>query len=712
MTEKVKVYCDPGCWNKRLNKYKGIIDFYCHYSGEPSPLLYPACDNPRQSFSLYEQNWHGRVVSNKFDDIVRVLPLAHKEDIQYLDAAFQHKADYFLTDDSVILDHREELEKLLEIKIFSPQREMQTIEQEFSCLNHNIDYALKLIQKVIELRDIDSCLLDASQSYYVLNLNAHAFLHEDLLAFYSDNEWIRKNAFNNLIKKRVLHALRIGANIHKGLPKVFLCNSLDNDSLFDHVIRMAFSAEREFQDLIDVLKGIKQAGIAYDSGKEDEKVKLMEEWNDIWNRTILRRFACFESDIRALDELEEVMEEVGNLSGLSFKERLLLISSISRCGECFTKISEEVKKKIGSSAVQRIKDVRNKLCHNGYKILKALYQDSLSKKLELIKEEFIKFAEFVPSILPFFKEVKGQDPKVILAQIESGQIYSEIPEQKKCEMSVLSEFLKNLSHLKEPKENIVEIIDFMRKTLGYEGDYLFEATKVAWARTLLDKERSLDKIIREIDEDELSKRVSAAYNGFFVHGSQAHETENYARKPLCYSEFELQRKSFEGMAGEVRNLLIDQKQQFQEELDSFTDLSRFARSRQITEHLWKNDIHSNLWFHAWHFTENDFSENQIKSCEAIIPFFFETLANFVEESEDKVLSRYIPSFKEIRKFYAHPQNNHFPRLEGGFFDQVASYNDPKFAHFSVNQNHFSNKQRSLIIIGYVLSNIYFILKKF
>ncbi|NHN79460.1 hypothetical protein HA520_19620 [Azotobacter chroococcum] len=127
---RVKVYCDNGACPaelKELQKQGKVTLYMFKYenknkyikeSGVPSKATWN--DMRNYTWDAVPSNWSTCSESSKYKDIIKIVGLANKRvDILHLDSAYKTKCEIFMTNDKDdIWTHRNELEKLLDIRIF------------------------------------------------------------------------------------------------------------------------------------------------------------------------------------------------------------------------------------------------------------------------------------------------------------------------------------------------------------------------------------------------------------------------------------------------------------------------------------------------------------------------------------------------------------------------------------------------------------------
>ncbi len=125
-----KVYCDSGGYDPRLKKLVEQVEVVNFDHGEnkikatksatPSAIEYDA------SYASYDDAriTYDEESSEKFESILNILGKNNLVDAKHLDAAYKSKCDYFFTrDKGDIINHREQIEKELGLKIYNPDKE-------------------------------------------------------------------------------------------------------------------------------------------------------------------------------------------------------------------------------------------------------------------------------------------------------------------------------------------------------------------------------------------------------------------------------------------------------------------------------------------------------------------------------------------------------------------------------------------------------------
>ncbi len=132
------VYCDTGGYRKELKKYGKHISLrmfeYENTNKNTSNNCLPASnltfndlkDSPAKVGDLTFDDFTS---SDKIKQIEQIVGKENQKDIFHLDSAYKSKCDIFLTSDyDDIYSNKEELEKLLNFKIFLSSKELSLIE--------------------------------------------------------------------------------------------------------------------------------------------------------------------------------------------------------------------------------------------------------------------------------------------------------------------------------------------------------------------------------------------------------------------------------------------------------------------------------------------------------------------------------------------------------------------------------------------------------
>lgn len=132
----MKVYCDNGirpAWIKRLqvsNKVELMFFPYENTNRGIKKLAKPSTatwNNLNMAWNdLNDITWNTFVKSDKFEEIEKIIGKEHKNDIRHLDSAYKSKCIAFITSDkNDFINHRKNLEKLLDIRIFHQKDERE-----------------------------------------------------------------------------------------------------------------------------------------------------------------------------------------------------------------------------------------------------------------------------------------------------------------------------------------------------------------------------------------------------------------------------------------------------------------------------------------------------------------------------------------------------------------------------------------------------------
>ncbi len=124
-----KIYCDSGGYDPRLKKLVGQIEIVNFDHGEnkirATKNANPSAIEYDESYITYddERVIYDERASEKFENILVIIGKSNLLDAKHLDAAYKNKCDYFFTrDKGDIINHREQLEKELGLKIYNPHQ--------------------------------------------------------------------------------------------------------------------------------------------------------------------------------------------------------------------------------------------------------------------------------------------------------------------------------------------------------------------------------------------------------------------------------------------------------------------------------------------------------------------------------------------------------------------------------------------------------------
>lgn len=136
----VKIYCDTGGYPQGLKSYErqGMVEIIMfpyenvnkkiRRKGKPSQARWSDLNN----FTWKDMNgsWSDYIGSNKFEKIKKIIGSENYEDILHLDSAYKSGCKVFFTRDrNDIINKRDELEKLLDIKIYHPNNDWEVFEK-------------------------------------------------------------------------------------------------------------------------------------------------------------------------------------------------------------------------------------------------------------------------------------------------------------------------------------------------------------------------------------------------------------------------------------------------------------------------------------------------------------------------------------------------------------------------------------------------------
>jgi predicted nucleic acid-binding protein len=130
----MKIYCEPGALSKELRalQREGCIELV-HFPYDPdsrsraiAPSAVLSDAQWRDLNTTWEElggTWEDLKGSKHLKEILRIVRPENRRDALHLDSAYKTGCAAFVTVDRDILDHKEDLEKLLSIRIFHPERE-------------------------------------------------------------------------------------------------------------------------------------------------------------------------------------------------------------------------------------------------------------------------------------------------------------------------------------------------------------------------------------------------------------------------------------------------------------------------------------------------------------------------------------------------------------------------------------------------------------
>jgi len=135
------IYCDTGASIKKVKKWAMQRSFYARikWKGFPSenknknlenvkrPSA-PSWDRMSANWEEWESKWEDTSASENYLKIEEIVGKENKEDVQHLDSAYRSQCQYFFTSDKKdILSNKEQLERLLHLKLFNPHKEFKTV---------------------------------------------------------------------------------------------------------------------------------------------------------------------------------------------------------------------------------------------------------------------------------------------------------------------------------------------------------------------------------------------------------------------------------------------------------------------------------------------------------------------------------------------------------------------------------------------------------
>jgi len=128
----MKIYCEPGALSKELraHQHAGRIKLV-HFPYDPdsrsravAPSAVLSDAQWRDLNTTWEElggTWEDMKGSEHLTEISRIVDPSNRRDALHLDSAYKTGCAAFVTVDRDILDHRDELEQLLSIRIFHPE---------------------------------------------------------------------------------------------------------------------------------------------------------------------------------------------------------------------------------------------------------------------------------------------------------------------------------------------------------------------------------------------------------------------------------------------------------------------------------------------------------------------------------------------------------------------------------------------------------------
>ncbi|SRR5216683_3986936 len=136
----VKIYCEPGALSPELRALQraGAIELV-HFPYDPdlrtkdiAPSATPSEAQWRDLNTTWDElggSWDDFEGSEHHAAITKIIGAEHRRDILHMDSAYKSECAALITADSDILDHTEELEALLGIRIFNGRKDVAAAEQ-------------------------------------------------------------------------------------------------------------------------------------------------------------------------------------------------------------------------------------------------------------------------------------------------------------------------------------------------------------------------------------------------------------------------------------------------------------------------------------------------------------------------------------------------------------------------------------------------------
>jgi len=136
----MKIYCEPGALSKELRalQREGRIELV-HFPYDPdsrsraiAPSAVLSDAQWRDLNTTWDElggTWEDLKGSEHLNEILRIVRPENLRDALHLDSAHKTGCAAFVTVDRDILDHKEDLEKLLSIRIFHPVRDKAELDR-------------------------------------------------------------------------------------------------------------------------------------------------------------------------------------------------------------------------------------------------------------------------------------------------------------------------------------------------------------------------------------------------------------------------------------------------------------------------------------------------------------------------------------------------------------------------------------------------------
>ena len=136
----MKIYCEPGALSKELRalQREGRIELV-HFPYDPdsrsraiAPSAVLSDAQWRDLNTTWDElggTWEDLKGSEHLNEILRIVRPENLRDALHLDSAYKTGCAVFVTVDRDILDHKEDLEKLLSIRIFHPVRDKAELDR-------------------------------------------------------------------------------------------------------------------------------------------------------------------------------------------------------------------------------------------------------------------------------------------------------------------------------------------------------------------------------------------------------------------------------------------------------------------------------------------------------------------------------------------------------------------------------------------------------
>ena len=143
----LKVYCEHGALTKKLRAHQkvGRIELI-HFPYDPdarSKHLSPSAKLSEAQWRDMNVAWNelGKVTWDEFsgsaylEDIKSIIGASHRRDVLHVDSAHKTGCKIFITVDNDILSKKEELEPLLGMRFFHPEKDEAELESYLDCLS-------------------------------------------------------------------------------------------------------------------------------------------------------------------------------------------------------------------------------------------------------------------------------------------------------------------------------------------------------------------------------------------------------------------------------------------------------------------------------------------------------------------------------------------------------------------------------------------------